>query len=84
MINLTTKGGRRNLQPIYDSIVDAYNRRALNEMKSMAREFVIEMRVDKIKAYRFNTAIDNIKDRNKLLMMVTNLHMQDSKETASR
>ena len=80
MINLTTKGGRRNLQPIYDSIVDAYNRRAFTEMKSMAKEFVIEMRVDKIKAYRFNIAIDKAGNRDKLLMLVTNLHMQDSKE----
>jgi hypothetical protein len=53
-------------------------------MKTMAREFVIEMRVDKIKAYKFNQSIDNIRIKDKLLQFVTNLHMQDSKETASR
>ena len=84
MINLTTKGGRRNLQPIYDSIVEAYNRNSLNEMKEMAREFVIEMRTDRVKSYKFNQSIDNIKIKDKLLLFVTNLHMQDSKETATR
>lgn len=83
-MNLTGKAGRRNLQPIYASIVEAYNNNNLNEMKAMAREFVIEMRVDKIKAYKFNQSIDNIKVKDKLLLFVTNLHMQDSKETASR
>jgi hypothetical protein len=83
-MNLTGKAGRRNLQPIYASIVEAYNNNNLNEMKAMAREFVIEMRVDKIKAYKFNQSIDNIKVKDKLLLFVTNLHMQDSKETATR
>jgi hypothetical protein len=83
-MNLTGKAGRRNLQPIYASIVEAYNNNNLSEMKTMAREFVIEMRVDKIKAYKFNQSIDNIKIKDKLLQFVTNLHMQDSKETASR
>jgi len=83
-MNLTTKGGRRNLQPIYDSIIEAYNCNSLSEMKTMAREFVIEMRVDKVKAYKFNESINNIKVKDKLLMFVTNLHMQDSKETATR
>lgn len=83
-MNLTKKAGRRNLQPIYESIIEAYNRSSLNEMKDMAHEFVIEMRVDKVKAYKFNQAINNIKLKDRLLMFVTNLHMQDSKETASR
>ena len=83
-MNLTGKAGRRNLQPIYALIVEAYNNNNLNEMKAMAREFVIEMRVDKVKAYKFNQSIDNIKMKDKLLLFVTNLHMQDSKETATR
>jgi len=83
-MNLTEKTGRRNLQPIYALIVEAYNNNNLNEMKAMAREFVIEMRVDKVKAYKFNQSIDNIKMKDKLLLFVTNLHMQDSKETATR
>jgi len=83
-MNLTQKAGRRNLQPIYDSIVEAYNRNSLDEMKRMAYEFVVELRTDKVKAYKFNESINNIKMKDKLLMFVTNLHMQDSKETASR
>lgn len=83
-MNLTKKAGRRNLQPIYESIIEAYNRSSLDEMKLMAQEFVVEMRVDKVKAYKFNQAINNIKLKDRLLMFVTNLHMQDSKETASR
>ena len=83
-MNLTTKAGRRNLQPIYESIIEAYNRNSLNEMKIMAREFIIEMRIDKVKAYNFNESINNIKIKDKLLIFVTNLHMQDSKETATR
>jgi hypothetical protein len=83
-MNLTQKAGRRNLQPIYDSIVEAYNRGSLDEMKRMAYEFVVELRTDKVKAYKFNESINNIKMKDKLLMFVTNLHMQDSKETASR
>lgn len=84
MIELTTKRGRRNLQPIYDSIVEAYTSHNLVDMKDMAREFVIEMRVDKMKSYKFNQSIDKIKMKDKLLMFVTNLHMQDSRETATR
>ena len=83
-MNLTPKSNRRNLQPIYDSIVEAYSRGSLDEMKRMAYEFVIELRTDKVKAYKFNESIKNIKIKDKLLMFVTNLHMQDSKETASR
>ena len=83
-MNLTKKAGRRNLQPIYESIIEAYNRSSLDEMKLMAQEFVVEMRVDKVKAYKFNQTINNIKLKDRLLMFVTNLHMQDSKETATR
>jgi hypothetical protein len=81
-MELTLKKGKRNLQPIYDSIVEGYSRVNLDEMKRMSREFIIEMRVNKIKAYRFNESVDKIKSKDKLLNFITNLHMQDSKETA--
>jgi hypothetical protein len=81
-MQLSIKKGKRNLQPIYDSIVEGYSRVNLDEMKRMSREFIIEMRVNKIKAYRFNETVDKIKAKDKLLMFVTNLHMQDAKETS--
>tara|TARA_B100000073_G_C23300064_1_gene398245 strand:- start:165 stop:425 length:261 start_codon:yes stop_codon:yes gene_type:complete len=81
-MELTLKKGKRNLQPIYDSIVEGYSRVNLDEMKRMSREFIIEMRVNKIKAYRFNESVDKIKSKDKLLIFITNLHMQDMKETS--
>ena len=81
-MNLTIKKGKRNLQPIYDSIVEGYSRVNLDEMKRMSKEFIIEMRVNKIKAYRFNESVDKIKSKDKLLIFITNLHMKDMKETS--
>jgi|TARA_Y100001972_G_scaffold99968_1_gene124165 hypothetical protein len=81
-MELTLKKGKRNLQPIYDSIVEGYSRVNLDEMKRMSKEFIIEMRVNKIKAYRFNESVDKIKSKDKLLIFITNLHMQDMKETS--
>lgn len=81
-MQLSIKKGKRNLQTIYDSIVEAYSRKSLDEMKRMSKEFIIEMRTDKIKTYRFNETVDKIKSKDKLLIFITNLHMQDSKETA--
>lgn len=81
-MDLTIKKGKRNLQTIYDSIVEGYSRESLDEMKRMSKEFIIEMRTDKIKTYRFNETVDKIKSKDKLLIFITNLHMQDSKETA--
>ena len=81
-MKLTIKKNKRNLQEIYDSIIEGYSRNSLDEMKRMSKEFIIEMRVDKIKTYRFNETVDKIKTKVKLLYFMTNLHMQDSKETA--
>ena len=81
-MELTLKKGKRNLQPIYDSIVEGYSRVNLDEMKRMSREFIIEIRFNKIKAYRFNESVDKIKSKDKLLIFITNLHMQDMKETS--
>ena len=81
-MELTLKKGKRNLQPIYDSIVEGYSRVNLDEMKRMSKEFIIEMRVEKYKGKGFINTIDNMKNKLSLLNFITNLHMQDSKETA--
>ena len=79
---LTIKKGRRNLQEIYDTINHAYNSGSIDEMKRMSEEFIIEMRVEKYKGRGFINTVNAIKDKTKLLMFMTNLHMQDSKETS--
>lgn len=81
-MQLSIKKGKRNLQEIYSTITDAYSNGTLDEMKRMSEEFVIEMRVEKYKGKGFINTINKIKDKTKLLTFITNLHMQDSKETA--
>tara|TARA_B100000900_G_scaffold337164_1_gene299058 strand:+ start:479 stop:739 length:261 start_codon:yes stop_codon:yes gene_type:complete len=81
-MTLTIKKGRRNLQEIYDTINHAYSSGSLNEMKRMSEEFIIEMRVEKYKGRGFINTVNKINDKTKLLMFMTNLHMQDSKETS--
>jgi len=81
-MTLTIKKGRRNLQEIYDTINHAYSSGSLNEMKKMSEEFIIEMRVEKYKGRGFINTVNKINDKTKLLMFMTNLHMQDSKETS--
>ena len=81
-MTLTIKKGRRNLQEIYDTINHAYNSGSIDEMKRMSEEFIIEMRVEKYKGRGFINTVNTIKDKTKLLMFMTNLHMQDSKETS--
>jgi hypothetical protein len=83
-MNLTTIKGRRNLQEIYDLVVEAYRKNEFSQMKELAFEFVNETRISKEKTYYFNKTINNVKTKDNLLMFVTNLHMQDSKETVSR
>ena len=48
----------------------------------MSEEFIIEMRVEKYKGRGFINTVNKINDKTKLLMFMTNLHMQDSKETS--
>ena len=81
-MKLSIKKGKRNLQEIYSTITNAYTTGTLDEMKRMSNEFVIEMRVEKYKGKGFINTIEKIKDKTKLLTFITNLHMQDSKETA--
>ena len=81
-MQLSIKKGKRNLQEIYSTITDAYSNGTLNEMKRMSEEFVIEMRVEKYKGRGFVNTINKINNKTKLLTFITNLHMQDSKETA--
>jgi|TARA_B100000902_G_C27101223_1_gene808890 hypothetical protein len=81
-MKLSIKKGKRNLQEIYSTITNAYTTGTLDEMKRMSNEFVIEMRVEKYKGRGFINTIEKIKDKTKLLTFITNLHMQDSKETA--
>jgi hypothetical protein len=83
-MNLTTIKGRRNLQEIYDLVVEAYRKNEFSQMKELAFEFVNETRISKEKTYYFNKTINNVKTKDNLLMFITNLHMQDSKETVSR
>tara|TARA_Y100000356_G_scaffold59875_1_gene48573 strand:- start:84 stop:335 length:252 start_codon:yes stop_codon:yes gene_type:complete len=83
-MDLTPKKNRRNLQPIYDSILEAYYSNAFDVMKSMSKEFIIELRTTKEKTYSFNNTINKVKSKDKLLQFITNIHMQDSKETATR
>tara|TARA_R110000744_G_C18975353_1_gene518635 strand:- start:274 stop:534 length:261 start_codon:yes stop_codon:yes gene_type:complete len=81
-MTLTIKKGRRNLQEIYDIINDTYRSGSLEEMRNISKEFVTEMRVEKYKGRGFINTIDKIKDKVKLLTLMTNLHMQDSRETS--
>ena len=81
-MKLTIKKGRRNLQEKDDTINHAYSSGSLNEMKRMSEEFIIEMRVEKYKGRGFINTVNKINDKTKLLMFMTNLHMQDSKETS--
>lgn len=81
-MQLSIKKGKRNLQEIYSTITDAYSNGTLDEMKRMSEEFVIEMRVEKYKGRGFVNTINKISNKTKLLTFITNLHMQDSKETA--
>jgi hypothetical protein len=82
-MKLTIIKGRRNLQEIYDLVVEAYNKNEFSQMKELAFEFVNETRSSKEKTYKFNKVVSNTNVKDKLLMFITNLHMQDSKETAS-
>ena len=81
-MELSIKKGKRNLQEIYSTITDAYSNGTLDEMKRMSKEFIIEMRVEKYKGKGFTNTVDKINNKTKLLTFITNLHMQDSKETA--
>lgn len=81
-MQLSIKKGKRNLQKIYSTITNAYSNGTLDEMKRMSEEFVIEMRVEKYKGRGFINTINKINNKTKLLEFITNLHMQDSKETA--
>jgi len=81
-MKLSIKKGKRNLQEIYSTITNAYSNGTLDEMKCMSREFIVEMRVEKYKGKGFINTIDNMKNKLSLLNFITNLHMQDSKETA--
>ncbi len=79
---LSVKKGKRNLQEIYSTITEAYTKSTLEEMKVMSEEFVIEMRVEKYRGRGFINTVNKINNKIKLLEFITNLHMQDSKETA--
>tara|TARA_R110001632_G_scaffold48497_1_gene122164 strand:+ start:175 stop:441 length:267 start_codon:yes stop_codon:yes gene_type:complete len=79
---LSVKKGKRNLQEIYSTITEAYSKSTLEEMKVMSEEFVIEMRVEKYRGRGFINTVNKINNKIKLLEFITNLHMQDSKETA--
>ena len=81
-MKLSIKKGKRNLQEIYSTITDAYSSGTLDEMKRMSKEFIIEMRVEKYKGRGFSNTVDKINSKLKLLTFITNLHMQDSKETS--
>ena len=81
-MKLSIKKNKRNLQEIYTTISQAYTNGGLDEMKRMSKEFVIEMRIEKYKGKGFINTIDKIKNKYKLLTFITNLHMQDSKETS--
>jgi hypothetical protein len=81
-MQLSIKKGKRNLQEIYSTITNAYSSGTLDEMKRMSEEFVIEMRVEKYKGRGFINTVNKINNKTKLLTFITNLHMQDSKETA--
>jgi len=81
-MQLSIKKGKRNLQEIYSTITNAYSNGTLDEMKRMSEEFVIEMRVEKYKGKGFVNTINKINSKIKLLEFITNLHMQDSKETS--
>ena len=81
-MNLSIKEGRRNLQTVYNQIVKSYTNESLQQMKVVAKEFVVEMRLQKHKARGFENIIEGTQTKTKLLTFITNLHMQDSSETA--
>lgn len=83
-MNLTKKYNRENLQEEYDKIVKCYNMSSFEQMKDLCYDFIEKLaRADKIFKYKSNEKIDRITSRYKLLEFITNVHMQDSKETAS-
>ena len=82
-MKLTIIKGRRNLQEIYDLVVEAYRKNEFLQMKELAFEFINKMRASKEKTYYFTKTVNNARVKDNLLMFITNLHMQDSKETAS-
>lgn len=79
---LDIKTNKRNLQPIYDLIIEAFNRKKLEEMRDLSFEFIEEMRTTKVLTYRFNEVVKKSKIPQNLLMFITNLHMQDSSQTS--
>lgn len=81
-MNLNIKNGKRNLQSLYDELMAKYRQNLINEMKEVSNTFIDEMRTTKEKTYSFKQTVDKSNNRDKLLMFITNLHMQDSKETA--
>lgn len=82
-MDLTIKQDKRNLQPIYDLICELYYKGSLEDMKIQCKEFVKELRTTKIKNYDFNFKVDKTNNKDKLLQFITNIHMQDSRETSS-
>jgi hypothetical protein len=82
VMELSIKKGKRNLQEIYSTITDAYSNGSLDEMKKMSEEFIVEMRVEKYKGKGFINTVNKMKNKINLLSFITNLHMQDSKETS--
>ena len=48
----------------------------------MSEEFIVEMRVEKYKGKGFINTVNKMKNKINLLSFITNLHMQDSKETS--
>ena len=83
MKDFKLKKGKRNLQAIIDLINEAYANNNFQEMKLLAGELIIELRTDKIKTYKFNESLKNIKSKDSLLKFVYGIHMQDYRETAS-
>lgn len=82
-MELTLKKDKRNLQPLYDDILKSYSNGSIEDMKVIAREFLNELRTTKVNLYNFTQTINKTFNKDKLLMFITNLHMQDSQETAS-
>ena len=64
------KKGKRDLQAIVDVITEAYHNNNFKEMKLLTEELIIELKTDRIRTYKFNESLKNIKSKDSLIKFV--------------
>ena len=83
-MHLTQKYNRKNCQSTWDLIHEAWKINDLKQMKEACHELITEARLKNTTDYRWRQTVDNARDKDKLFISITNLHHQDSTETATR